>query len=75
MSIMLLRIAILFVISLGGLFTIIAIAGKEWRQLKYNGGTIKQTAGLWKGCIERKGLSKICGTIKTSELDEINVKG
>lgn len=75
MSIMLIRIAILFVILLGGLFTIIAIAGKEWRQRENSAGTIKGTEGLWERCIEEKGVSKICATIKTSVLDKINVKG
>ena len=62
-------------ILLGGLFTIIAIAGKEWRQGENSAGTIKETEGLWESCIEEKGVSKICATIKTSVLDKINVKG
>lgn len=62
-------------ILLGGLFTIIAIAGKEWRQRENSAGTIKRTDGLWESCSEKKGVSKICATIKTSELDQINVKG
>ena len=64
MSIMVIRIAILLVIFLGGLFNIIAIAGREWRQLEVGAGLIKQTFGLWDGCIERKRVSKICLPIK-----------
>ena len=75
MSIMVIRIAILLVIFLGGLFNIIAIAGREWRQLEVGAGLIKQTFGLWDGCIERKGVSKICLPIKTSDLKKLNFKG
>ena len=75
MLIISIRIAILFVISLGGLFTIIAIAGKEWMQREYGAGTIKENAGLWEGCSETEGLPKICVSIKTSYFKENNIKG
>lgn len=75
MSIMVIRIAILLVIFLGGLFNIIAIAGREWRQLEVGAGLLKQTLGLWDSCFERKGVSKICSPIKTSDLKKANLKG
>ena len=73
MAIILIRIAILLVIFLGGLFTIIAIAGKEWRQLK--GSKITATESLWEICGETIWTKKTCETIKTSELEKNNVKG
>lgn len=75
MEIMLIRIAILLVIFLGGLFTILAIAGKEWRQLKRSEGTA--TESLWETCVDIDTIVTIntCQTIKTSDLEKNNVKG
>ena len=41
-------IAILVVIFFGGLFSIIAVAGKEWRKAKNS--QVKTTFGLWEVC-------------------------
>lgn len=74
MAIMLIRIAILLVIFLGGLFTLLAIAGKEWRQLKKSGVAASQS--LWEICIvDETRTAEICQTLKTSELAKNNVKG
>ena len=73
MAIMLIRIAILLVIFLGGLFTLLAIAGKEWRQLKESGDAVSQ--GLWGICVDQIGIAEICQTLKTSEFAKEYVKG
>ena len=67
MAILLIRIAILFVIFLGGLFAILAIAGKEWRQRKEPGGTA--TFGLWDTCSDPKVGPKVCITLTKSNLE------
>ena len=73
MAIMLKRIAILLVIFLGGLLTLLVIAGKEWIQLKDSGDAASQ--GLWEICVDQIGTAEICETLKTSELAKDNVKG
>lgn len=65
------RIAILVVIFFGGLFSIIAVAGKEWRKAKNSQG--KTTFGLWEVCGPL--LPNTCTTYKVSDFDDAKLEG
>ena len=68
-------IAILVVIFFGGLFSIIAVAGKEWR--KTENSQDKNTFGLWEVCEDARALSlpNICTTYKVSDFNDAKLEG
>lgn len=65
-SVLVLRIAILACVFLGGLFAIIAAAGKEWQKKEEQSGfvTTKATIGLWEACGFLTVDSTQCSTFK-----------
>lgn len=65
-SVLVLRIAILACVFLGGLFAIIAAAGKEWQKKEVQSGfvTKKITIGLWETCGFLTGDPTQCSTFK-----------
>ena len=71
------RIVILLVIFLGALFSITAIAGKEWQKLELPQGSIKinLTFGLWKTCKVKTEESNDCNTLKVSNLPDTKLEG
>ena len=65
-SVLVLRVAILACALLGGLFAIIAVAGKEWQKKEVQFGFItkKATIGLWETCGLLTGDPTQCSTVK-----------
>lgn len=65
-SVLVLRIAILACVLLGGLFAIIAVAGREWQKREVQDGLItkKATIGLWETCVFLTGDPTQCSTFK-----------
>ena len=65
-SVLVLRIAILACVFLGGLFAIIAVAGREWQKKEVQDGLItkKATIGLWEACVFLTGDPTQCSTFK-----------
>ena len=65
-SVLVLRIAILACVFLGGLFAIIAVAGREWQKKEVQVGfiTTKATIGLWEACVFSTGDPTQCSTFK-----------
>ena len=65
-SVLVLRIAILACVLLGGLFAIIAVAGREWQKKEVQDGLItkKATIGLWEACVFLTGDPTQCSTFK-----------
>lgn len=62
-NILVLRIAILICVFLGGLFAIIAAAGKEWHKIERQTSLTRKrtiTFGLWDICTKVTGSSSHC---------------
>ena len=66
-NILVLRIAILSCVLLGGLFAIIAAAGKEWHKIEIQISSTRKrtiTIGLWDICTKITGSPSQCIAIK-----------